>query len=484
MGNLGKKILSGLFWTYAERTLAQLISLLVTIILARIVMPDEYGIISIATVFITLADTFATSGFGNALIQKKDWEEVDFSTVFYFNLVFSAFIYGIVFGLARPIASFFQMDSLCPIIRVMAIRIPIASINSVQQAYVSKTFQFKKFFYATLGGTIFSAFLGIYMAYMGFGAWALAAQYFSNVVVDTLVLWFTVKWRPGLEFSFLRMKSLFSFGWKILATNLLINLYSNIQDLIIGKRFSPSDLAYSNKGRQFPSLVATNINISINKVLFPVLSDKQDDLDYIKAITRKSIGIGTYLLTPLLFGIAAVGNLFIEIVLSSKWLPCVPYLRIMCVVFCLQPIQTSSIQAWKALGRSDLYLKLEIIKKVLGTMVLAVSVFCYSSVFAIFIGCFIAELFSTIVNIPFNKRYFHYTYHEQAADIVPSLVLSGIMYLLMITFESLNSTWNLYILFGMELMIGGLFYIASSVLSKNEHMTYIIQLLKGFRITI
>lgn len=481
MGNLGKKILSGLFWTYAERSLAQLISLIVTIILARIVTPDEYGVISISMVFITLADTFATSGFGNALIQKKNCEKIDFSTVFIVNTVFSIVIYIILFCLADPIASFYNMDKLCAILRVMAIRIPIASINSVQQAYVSKTFQFKKFFYATLGGTVFSAVLGIYMACLGYGAWALVAQYLSNVFVDTFVLWVTVKWRPSFEFSLLRMKTLFSFGWKILATNLLINIYSNIQDLIIGKKFSSSDLAYSNKGRQFPSLIASNINTSINKVLFPVLSDKQDNLEYIKAITRKSISIGTFLLAPLLLGIAAIGNTFVELILTSKWLPCVPYLRIMCLVFLLQPIQTSSVQAFKALGRSDVYLKLEIIKKIFGVIILSISVFFCSSVIAIFVGCLITELFSTIINMPFNKKYYNYVYHEQLKDIITSLVLSGIMYFLVVTFESLNQTLNLYVLFGMEILIGGLFYIFFSIIIKNENMMFILDFFKKWK---
>ena len=478
MEGLREKILSGLFWTYAERTLAQLISLIVTIVLTRMVMPDEYGVISIATVFITLADTFATNSFANALIQKKDCDNIHYSTVFYFNIFFSAVIYFLIFFLAKPIASFYYMDKLCVILRVMAIRIPIASINSVQQAYVSKTYQFKKFFYATLGGTIISAFLGIFVAYLGYGVWALVIQYLSNVLVDTLVLWFTVKWRPNLEFSFSRMRVLYSFGWKILVTSLLINVYSNIQDLIIGKKFSPSDLAYSNKGRQFPSLIASNINTSLNKVLFPILSDKQDSTEYIKKITRKSIGLGTFLLAPLLLGLAAVGKPFVEIILTHNWLPCVPYLRIMCVVFLLQPIQTSSVQAFNALGRSDIYLRLEIIKKVFGVIVLTVSVFCYSSVVAIFIGCLLAEFFSTAANMPFNKKYFNYTYYEQMVDIVPSFLLAVVMYLLITIFESLNSTWNLYILFGMEILIGVVFYIVFSVVLRNKNLIYIINLLK------
>ena len=247
MGNARGKIIGGLIWTYGERTFAQLVSLVVTIVLARLVMPAEFGVITIATVFITLADTFAISGMGTSLIQKKDADHLDFSTVFYFNIVTSIILYGILFAVSGLIADFYYMPQLIPVLRVMGLRIPIAAINSVQQAYVSRTLQFKKFFFATLGGTVFSGILGIILAYSGYGVWALVAQFMSNTIIDTIVLWFTVRWRPRLEYSHQRMKGLFSFGWKVLTTSLLINIYSNIQDLIIGKKFSSEDLAYSNK---------------------------------------------------------------------------------------------------------------------------------------------------------------------------------------------------------------------------------------------
>ena len=359
-----EKILNGLIWTYAERMLAQLISLAVTIILARLIEPEEYGAIAIVTVFIAIADAFAINGLGNALIQKKDADHIDFSSVFYFNIGFSILLYWILFVVAIPIADFYSNPILTPVLRVMSIRIPIAAINSVQQAYVSRRMEFKKFFFATLSGTLLSAVLGIVMAYIGYGIWALVAQYMSNTVIDTLVLWIVVKWRPRREFSWKRMKELYSFGWRVLTTSLLITIYGNIQDLIIGKKFSSSDLAYSNRGRQFPSLISTNINTSISKVLFPAISEVQDDIERVKVLTRKAISVGTYILSPILIGLATVSHVFIRILLTDKWLPCVPYLQVMCLVFLLQPIQTASIQAMKALGESRLYLRLEIIKKI------------------------------------------------------------------------------------------------------------------------
>ena len=221
--SIKKKVFSGLVWTYAERFLAQSISIIVTVVLSRMIEPEEYGVIAIVTVFITFADTFAINGLGNALIQKKNADDLDFSSVFYFNIIFSMLLYFIIFEGAPFVAYLYKKDILTIVLRVMAIRIPIAAVNSVQQAYVSKIMEFKKFFYATLFGTLFSAVIGVIMATRGFGVWALVSQYMSNTIIDTLVLWKVVGWRPKRMFSWKRMKTLYSYGWKILATSLLIN---------------------------------------------------------------------------------------------------------------------------------------------------------------------------------------------------------------------------------------------------------------------
>lgn len=477
-------VLSGFFWTYAERTLAQLFGLVVTIVLARIVTPKEYGVISIATVFITFMDTFATSGFGNALIQKKDADDIDYSSVLYFNILFSFLLYAVIFIISPLIASFYNMSNLCPILRTMGVRIPVAAINSVQQAYVSQNFIFKKFFFATLGGTLISGFFGIYLACHNYGAWSLVAQYLTNVIINTLILWFTVKWRPIKKFSLSRLTKLLSFGWKILATDLLINVYANIQDLIIGKRFSSSDLAYSNRGRQFPSLIATNVNTSINKVLFPVLAHEQENRDYLKMVVRKSIRVGSYTLSPLLVGLAAVASPLINLLLTSKWASCVPYLRIMCIVFLLQPMQTSSIQAFKALGKSGLYLKLEIVKKIFGIFVLLLSVFCFSSVMEIFVGALFAEVFSSILNMPFNKKLLHYSYGEQIYDILPTLTQCGVMYLLITQIEKYMVIDSMLLILIIEILLGIGCYLLLSILFNRSNLTYVLQTIYSIYLSI
>lgn len=471
MNDIKEKVINGLIWTYAERMSAQLISLVVTIVLARVIEPEEYGIIAIVSIFIALADTFAISGLGNSLIQKKDADHLDFSTVFYFNIVFSVVLYVVLYFGAKTIASFYEIEQLVPVLRVMSLRIPIAAINSVQQAYVSKHMIFKKFFFATLAGTLISAVVGIIMAYCGYGVWALVIQYMTNTIIDTIVLWFTVKWRPRWEYSWLRMKNLYSFGWKVLATSLLISIYGNIQDLIIGKKFSTSDLAYSNKGKQFPSLIATNINTSISKVMFPAVAEVQNDIGSVKHLTRRAIAVGTYVLSPILIGFAAVAETFVKIVLTNKWIACVDYLKIMCMLFLLQPIQTASVQAMKALGESGLYLLLEIIKKIGGMIILLYTIFFCDSVKAIILGSLVAEIFSTVLNFPANKKLLQYKYKEQILDILPSILISFMMSFIVLFVG--NRFENICLKLFIQIICGCIVYIILSIVTRNPSFNHL-----------
>lgn len=474
--NLAEKVINGLIWTYLERFLAKTISLLVSIILARLMLPEDYGVIAIVMIFIELANTLVVNGFGTALIQKEGIDTRDFSSMFYSSFLFSAAIYVIVYLAAPAIAGFYEMEIIIPVLRVMALRIPIASVNSIQQAYVSKQMAFKKFFFSTLGGTVFSAFVGIYMAFAGYGVWALVCQYMSNSIIDTVVLSLTSGWRLTREFSIERVKTLFSFGWKIVASSLLITLYGNIRDLIIGKRYSSSDLAYSNRGRQFPALISENINTSISKVLFPALSQYQNSREEMKRLTRRAIRTGTFVLTPVLVGLAAVAEPFVTIVLTEKWTLCVPFLKIMCIVYIFQPIQTASIQAMKALGRSDVYLRLEIWKKIAGILILLISLYCFRSVFAIIAGGLVAEILSTLFNFPANKKLLSYTYEEQIKDVIPPIVLSFAMWFILSFLSLLPLPAG--ILLPSQIILGVIMYISGSIVFKVESFRYLFNLIK------
>ncbi len=478
--SIKRKVFSGLFWSYGERITAQVVSLVVTIILARLVSPEEYGIISLVTIFITLANVFVMDGFGNALVQKKDADELDFSTVFWFNFAFSILLIVMIWVVAYPISVFYKMGTLKWVMRIMGLRIPIAAVNSIQRAYISRRMEFKKFFFSTSIGTVISAVVGVGLAYAGFGVWSLVAQYLTNSTIDTIVLLATTKWHPNFKISFERLKPLVSFGWRVLSVSLMNALYTDLRNIIIGKKYSSSDLAYCNKGQQFPALIAVNINITITNVIFPVLSKVQDDSKKILNLTRKAICVGTYLMSPLLLGLYAVSEVVVELLLTDKWLPCVPYMRIMCIVYLLQPIQTASIQAMKALGRSEVYMRLEIIKKVCGIIILLASLIVFFSVKAVIMSALVAEVLSTVINFPANKRLIAYGYRDQILDICKSSIL-GVLLCGIVNKVSaflLSYINNLFVLLVVDVLIGGFIYVLLSVIVRDETFKYVLGVVK------
>lgn len=418
-------VFSNLIWRFAERSGAQGVSFIVSIILARLLAPEAYGTVALVTVFTTILQVFVDSGLGTALIQKKEADDLDFSTVFYFNFAVCILLYFGMYFAAPYIALFYNQPELTSLIRVISLTLIISGVKNIQQAYVSRNLMFKRFFFATIGGTLFSAILGILLAYFGFGVWALVAQQLSNAAIDTLILWLTVKWRPRWMFSFERLKSLFSFGWKLLVSAVLDTVYNNLRQLIIGKMYTPSNLAFYNKGQQFPNIIVTNINASINSVLLPVMSKEQDNVEQIKKMTRRSISLSTYVMAPLMMGLAFVSPVLIELLLTDKWLPCVPFLRIFCISYMFYPIHTANLNAINAMGRSDLFLKLEVAKKVIG-MILLLSTMWFG-VRAMAYSLLVSSLCGQIINAWPNRKLLGYGYLEQMKDILPSISLAVFM---------------------------------------------------------
>ena len=365
---------------------------------------------------------FVDSGLGTALIQKKNADDLDFSSVFYFNFAVCLVLYAVMFAAAPFIARFYNNAALTPLVRVISLTIVISGVKGIQQSYVSRNMLFKRFFYATLGGTIFSAFLGIGLAYAGFGVWALVAQQLSNAAIDTLILWLTVPWRPKKMFSWDRLKGLLSYGWKLLASGLLDRVYSSLRSLIIGKMYSPADLAFYERGNQFPDVIITNINTSIDSVLLPTMSSSQDDRATVKSMTRRAIKTSTYIMAPLMMGLAFCAEPIVRLVLTEKWLPCVPFLRIFCITYMFYPIHTANLNAIKALGRSDLFFKLEIAKKIVGlTILLSVMWF---GVMAMAYSLLLSSVLSQIINTWPNRKLLDYSYPDQLKDILPSILLA------------------------------------------------------------
>lgn len=466
-----------MLWRFLERCGAQGVAFIVSLVLARILDPDLYGTIALVTVFSTIMQVFVDSGMGNALIQKKDADDIDFSTVFYFNLTVSVLLYGIMFFVAPLIAAFYDRVELTPIIRVLSLTLIISGVKNVQQAYVSRNLIFKKFFFSTLGGTIGAGVIGIWMAWKGYGVWALVAQNLFNTTLDTIILWITVNWRPKKVFSITRLKKLFSYGWKLLISALIDTGYNNLRSLIIGKLYSSSDLAFYNRGKQFPNLIVTNLNTSIDSVLLPAMSKAQDDKNIVREMTRRSIKTSSYIMMPLMVGLAVCAEPLIRVVLTEKWLPAVFFLRIFCFTYAFYPIHTANLNAIKAMGRSDLFLKLEIIKKVVGIIALVSTMFI--SVEAMALSLFVTSILSQIINSYPNRKLLNYRYFDQIKDMLPHIVLSLVMggLVLSIQFLGLSDllTLLLQIPFGICIYIIGskLFNIESYVYSKNLVCSFI-----------
>lgn len=474
MENIKKKTITSLIWRFFERTGAQGVSFIVSIVLARLLAPEAYGIIALITVITSILQVFVDAGMGSALIQKKDADDVDFSSVFIFNMIMCIVLYFLLFFLAPSISAFYNNESLTPMIRVMGIILIISGLKNVQQAYVSIKLQFKRFFFATLGGTIGAAIVGIFMAYRGFGAWALIAQNLFNTTVDTIILWITVRWRPKRMFSFSRLKKLINYGWKLLAASLINTIYVNLRSLIIGKMYTAEDLAYYNKGGSFPSLVVSNINSSIDSVLLPTLSSFQDDKERIKSITRRSIVISSYIMWPMMIGLVTVAKPLIQFLLTDKWLMAVPFLQIICIQYGLDPFSTANLNAIKAIGRSDILLKMEIFKKILSIIILLSSI--KYGVKAIALSGLIYGIIATIINAFPNKKLLNYSYIEQMKDVLPYILLSCIMGAIIFPIELLPIP-NIIILL-LQVTIGGLVYWGVSAKFKLEPYIYIINVAK------
>ena len=476
MENIRQKTVSNFIWKLMERILAQLVSTVVSIVLARILMPDDYGVVAVVLILINICNVFVSQGFASALIQKKDADELDFSSMFYASLAVSFLIYALICIASPYISAFFGegYELLTPILRVMGLQIPVSAVKSIQQAYISRRLEFRKFFWATLGGTLISAAVGIIMALKGFGAWALVGQYLTNTVIDTSILTLTVKWRPRRMFSLARIRVLFSFGSKMLFAGLVDEIYTNLRSFVIGKQYSAADLAFYNKGHQFPSLFITNVNSSLMAVLFPVMSRFQSDRERLVEVCRKAIKVSTFVIFPIMAGLAAISENFIAVLLSEKWLPSVPYVRIFCAVFAFYPIYTANLQGIKAIGRSGAYLATELSKKVVGITFLIISI-PYGVM-----GIALSLLFSTMVNYVINgvsaKIVLGYSFVRQVTDILPNLfitaVMAGAVYLLGI--PDLAALPALLV----QVAGGAAVYALLAFVTKNESMNYILSMWK------
>ncbi|MFA6308364.1 MAG: lipopolysaccharide biosynthesis protein [Clostridia bacterium] len=468
------KVVSSLLWKGLERAGTQGIQFVVQILLARLLLPDDFGIIALVLAFIAVANVFIQNGFNVSLIQKKEVSEADFSSVFYLSILISVLLILILFFVAPLIAAFYGLPQITSVLRVLSLTLILGAFNSIQNAVIARNMQFKKLFFSSLGAIIVSGTIGVTMAHKGFGVWALVVQQITNQLLITGILWFIVKWRPKLTFSISGLKGLFSFGWKLLVASLIDTLYINLRSLIIGKIYNPAALGFYNRGEQFPSIIVSNIDGSIQSVMLPALAYHQEDRQKVKKMVRRSITTSSFIIFPMMIGLAAIAEPMVKILLTDKWLLSVPFLQIFCLAYAPYSIHTANLQAINAIGRSDIFLKLEVVKKAIGIVILAISIFF--GIYAIAAGMLLISTICFFINAYPNKSLLNYSYKEQWNDIFPSLLISFAMGLIVysISFFRMETLFTLIVQVG----AGAAIYISSAILFKLKSYTYLITTLR------
>ena len=476
--NLKHAAVSGAIWRYFEHFSTEIISVVVSIVLARIISVEAYGLIATVNIFIAIANIFVTGGMGNALVQDPDADIHDFSTVLWGNLGISIGIYLILFVAAPWIGVYFKQPELVPILRVLGVSIPISAVGSIQQAYVSKKMIFKKFFWASFGGTAASGIIGLWMAYSGFGVWALVGQHLSNLLIDTIILACVLRVRYVFAFSKERFRKLFGFGGKLLFTNVIDVIFANLRSLLIGRYYSQSDLAFFSKAQQFPGLIINNINNTITGVMFPMMAASQKNLPQMKNMMRRVIQTSTFFIFPMLAGLLMVAEPFIVVLLTEKWVLCVPYMQLACLTNILMPLQVANLEIPKALGRGDIVVKVNLYKKVFFVLTL---IAVYFSVFWIAVASFIGSILSLIVNAWPNGALIDYSLRQQIWDIRENIGNTLIMCMAVYAVGVLPV--DPYLMLLLQISVGVIVYTVLALATKPPAVEFIFRTAREWKVS-
>lgn len=473
-----KKAIAGTIWKFLERISAQLVSMIVTIVLARLLSPDDYSVVGIVNIFFTFANVFISGGFNAALIQKQDADKEDYSSVFVISLSISIIIYIILFLCAPYIANIYKKPILTNVIRVMGISLPVYAIKSVVCAYISSNLQFKKFFFATFGGTIISAIVGIGMAYYGFGAWALVFQQTLNTIIDTIILYFTTDINLDFKFSLTRIRVLFSYGWNIFLSSTISAIYSEVNPLFIGLKYSGSSMSFYSKGKSFPGLLSSICNSTLSSVLFPVLSKFQDDKAELLRCTRRFIKLSSFLIFPVLLGFYSIADNFVVLLLTEKWLPATQYIKIFCISELFVSVHSGNCEAIKALGKSRLFLKMEFIKKSLYFVIIGLFMAFTNSPVELAYSTILCTIVALIVNSSPNIYLLNYKIKDQVKDVTLNL-FSAIIMALIVSKIKIGGI-PIFVELIIQIFIGMITYIIICIITHNENFIYIYNTIKGY----
>lgn len=418
--------ISSVFWKLFERCGSQVVSLVVQIVIARLLSPADYGALAVMVVFINIANVFVQTGFATALVQAEGVNEESISSVFWLTFVIALLIFVGIWIAAPMVAIFYYMPSIRDALRVLAITIPIGSLSSIFTAIISREMEFRKFFSATIISVVCSGSAGIALAAAGMGLWALVTQQVVFAVVNCVTLGLRVTWRPSMLFNIDEVKRLFSFGWKLLVSALMTTCYQSLSDILIGKQFSPSALGTVSQGKKIPMTLGNVLDGSIQPVMLSAVARVQQDSAYVKRLVRRALKTSTFIICPAMTIFAVAAKPIVALLFGDKWLSCVPFFQMYCLVYMLLPIHTTNLQALNGVGRSDIFLKLECIKEAYGLVNLLIMAFVFKDVYLMVGSYILTGIVSTFVNAWPNKRIIGYSYFEQIRDICPAFLLSAL----------------------------------------------------------
>lgn len=423
--SLKHEAMHGLFWSFFERIGQQGIQFIIAIILARLLLPEQFGLIAMLTIFMAVAQSFINSGFGSALIQKQDANHLDECSIFYFNILVGFLVAGVLFLSAPWISAFYQIPLLTPLARILSLNLIINAFGIVHTTLLTKRIDFKAQMKVSVIATVLSGSIGVTMAYQGYGVWSLVAQSIGSNLFRTILLWFFLPWRPSWIFSLLSLRSMFSFGSKLLFSGLLDTIYNNLYIVVIGKMFSATSLGYYTRAQQTQQLPVDSLSSTVGRVTFPVFSSMQEDKARLKRGTRKALSTLAMLNFPLMIGLAVVAKPLVLVLLTAKWLPCVPYLQLLCVVGMLYPLHVINLNVLVAQGRSDLFFRLEIWKKILVTVAIVLT--WRWGITVMIYGQIATSIVAYYINVYYTGKFLYYPVKEQLKDFFPILSLASIM---------------------------------------------------------
>lgn len=473
--SLKQKTAKGVLWSSVEQFSVQIIQFVLGLIMARILSPHDYGLVGMILVFTSIAETFVNSGFSNALIRKQNKTEVDYSTAFYFNIVVGVVAYLLLFLLSPLIADFYDEPLLESLTKIVSINVFINSLGIVQRARYSIKVDFKTQAKATTTSVLISGIIGLWMAYSGYGVWAIVWQSVIRNGLNVALLWLFAKWLPMLQFSWTSFREMWSFGFKLLLSSLIGRIYNNIYQLIIGKVFSAGDLGNYTRAHQFASFPSSNINNIISRVTYPILSSIQDDDVRLERVYRKYLRLSAFVVFPLMVGLSALAEPLIIYILTEKWRAAIILLQIICFNMMWYPIHAINLNLLQVKGRSDLFLKLEIIKKFIGVAILCITV--PIGLVAMCIGGIFSSILCLVVNTHYTGKLINVGFWLQMRDLLPTLLLSLAMGAVVVLSVWFIPTNLLKLIVGV--VVGVIFYVSVAKLFKMEEFTDLLSLVKS-----